>query len=54
MRRRALDRRGQASAYEHAGFFDDDLASVDQDKTAVTPEIENAATSTALACATAA
>lgn len=37
-----------------AGFFDDDLAYVDQDKTAMTPEIENAATSTVLACATAA
>lgn len=37
-----------------AGFFDDDWTYVDQDKTAMTREIETEATSTALACATAA
>ena len=35
-----------------AGFFDADLTYVDQDRSAMTPEIEAAATSAALACAT--
>ena len=38
---------------QDAGFFDDDWNYVDQDKSAMTPEIEAAATSAALACATA-
>jgi hypothetical protein len=36
-----------------AGFFDEDWAYVDQDRSAMTPAIEAAATSAALACATA-
>ncbi len=38
---------------QDAGFFDSDWTYVDQDKSAMTPEIEAAATSAALACATA-
>lgn len=39
-------------AMVEAGFFDADLTYVDQDRSAMTPEIEAAATSAAMACAT--